>query len=120
MMAYSKEALKKLSKTVLDKGVVPAFNAAYEFDRKRGGRMVKNFFKSFEWLYAMAYIPALRDRLPALDPNHSDVSTIPINADIEGEQLTQILPRFSDIVNDQHPDPLSRLFHPMPTLQPAR
>ena len=52
MIAYSKETVKKISKTVLDKGIVPAFNAAYEFDRKRGGRMVKNFFKSFEWLYA--------------------------------------------------------------------
>jgi hypothetical protein len=84
MIGNPKEALERIAKTVLEKGVTPAFNAAYEFDRRRGGKMVKNFFKSFEWLYAMAYIPALRDRIPALNPDLSDVSTIPINKDIEG------------------------------------
>ena len=103
MILNPKETAKKISKTVLDKGVVPAFNAAYEFDRKRGGRMVKNFFKSFEWLYALAYIPALRDRIPALDPNLSDVSTIPINKDIEGAEgialPEEVLDRLIDISN---------------------
>ena len=102
-MAYSKEVVKRISKTVLDKGVVPAFNAAYEFDRKRGGRLVTKFFRSFEWLYAMAYIPALRDRIPALDPNLSDVSTIPINKDIEGAEgialPEEVLDRLIDISN---------------------
>jgi len=101
MILGPKETAKKISKTVLDKGVVPAFNAAYEFDRKRGGRMVKNFFKSFEWLYALAYIPALRDRIPALDPNLSDVSTIPINTDIQGAEgialPEEVLDRLIDI-----------------------
>ena len=103
MIAYSKEAVKKISKTVLDRGVVPAFNAAYEFDRKRGGRLATKFFRSVEWLYAMAYIPALRDRIPALDPNLSDVSTIPINKDIEGAEgialPEEVLDRFIDISN---------------------
>ena len=103
MIPYPKETVKRISKAVLDKGVVPAFNAAYEFDRKRGGRMVKNFFKSFEWLYALAYIPALRDRIPALDPNLSDVSTIPINKDIEGAEgialPEEVLDRLIDISN---------------------
>lgn len=103
MILNPKETAKKISKTVLDKGVVPAFNAAYEFDRKRGGRMVKNFFKSFEWLYALAYIPALRDRIPALDPNLSDVSTLPINKDIEGAEgialPEEVLDRLIDISN---------------------
>ena len=103
MITYPKETVKKISKTVLDKGVVPAFNAAYEFDRRRGGRMVKNFFKSFEWLYALAYIPALRDRIPALDPNLSDVSTIPINTDIQGAEgialPEEVLDRLIDISN---------------------
>lgn len=103
MIPNAKEKVKRISKTVLDKGVVPAFNAAYEFDRKRGGRMVKNFFKSFEWLYALAYIPALRDRLPALDPNLSDVSTIPINEGIEGAEgialPEEVLDRLIDMSN---------------------
>jgi UDP-glucose 4-epimerase len=103
MKAYSKEAAKWISKTILDKGVVPAFNAAYEFDRKRGGRLVTKFFRSFEWLYTMAYIPALRDRIPALDPNLSDVSTIPINKDIEGAEgialPEEVLDRLIDISN---------------------
>jgi UDP-glucose 4-epimerase len=103
MIPYPKETLKKISKTVFKKGVVPTFNAAYEFDRKHGGRMVKNFFKSFEWLYALAYIPALRDRIPALDPNLSDVSTIPINKDIQGAEgialPEEVLDRLIDISN---------------------
>ncbi len=103
MILNPKETVKKISKTVLDKGVVPAFNAAYEFDRKRGGRMVKNFFKSFEWLYALAYIPALRDRIPALDPDLNDVSTIPINKDIEGAEgialPEEVLDRLIDLSN---------------------
>lgn len=103
MIPYPKETLKKISKTVFKKGVVPTFNAAYEFDRKHGGTMVKNFFKSFEWLYALAYIPALRDRIPALDPNLSDVSTIPINKDIEGAEgialPEEVLDRLIDISN---------------------
>jgi UDP-glucose 4-epimerase len=65
--------------------------------------MVKNFFKSFEWLYALAYIPALRDRIPALDPNLSDVFTIPINKDIEGAAgialPEEVLDRLIDISN---------------------
>jgi UDP-glucose 4-epimerase len=65
--------------------------------------MVKNFFKSFEWLYALAYIPALRDRIPALDPNLSDVSTIPINKDIEGAEgialPEEVLDRLIDVSN---------------------
>jgi UDP-glucose 4-epimerase len=103
MILNAKETAKRISKTVLDKGVVPAFNAAYEFDRKRGGRMVRNFFKSFEWLYAMAYIPALRDRVPALDPNLSDVSMIPINRDIQGAEgialPEEVLDRLIDVSN---------------------
>jgi UDP-glucose 4-epimerase len=103
MIRYSIETAKKISKTVLDKGVVPAFNAAYEFDRKRGGKFVTNFFKSFEWMYAMAYIPALRDRIPALDPNLSDVSMIPINEGIEGAEgialPEEVLDRLIDISN---------------------
>lgn len=86
MIYGPKEARRRISKTVWKKGVLPAFNAAYEFDRKRGGKWVTKFFKSFEWLYAMAYIPALRDRIPALDPNLSYVSTIPINKNIEGAE----------------------------------
>lgn len=103
MISNPKETVKRLSKTLLDKGVVPAFNAAYEFDRRRGGRMVTKFFKSFEWLYSLAYIPALRDRVPALDPNLSDVSTIPINKDIEGAEgialPEEVLDRLIDISN---------------------
>jgi ferredoxin len=103
MIGNPKEALERIAKTVLEKGVSPAFNAAYEFDRRRGGRMVKNFFKSFEWLYALAYIPALRDRIPALDPNLNDVSTIPINKDIEGAEgialPEEVLDRLIDISN---------------------
>jgi len=40
MFDYPKETVKKISKSVLDKGVVPAFNAAYEFARNRGGKCV--------------------------------------------------------------------------------
>ncbi len=103
MIGNPKEALERIANTVLEKGVTPAFNAAYEFDRRRGGKMVKNFFKSFEWLYAMAYIPALRDRIPALNPDLSDVSTIPINKDIEGAEgialPEEVLDRLIDISN---------------------
>ena len=103
MIGYSIETAKKFSRTVLEKGVVPAFNAAYEFDRKRGGKFVTNFFKSFEWLYAMAYIPALRDRIPALDPDLSDVTMIPINEGIEGAEgialPEEVLDRLIDISN---------------------
>lgn len=103
MIGYSMETAKKISKTVLEKGIVPAFNAVYEFDRKRGGRFVTNFFKSFEWLYAMAYIPALRDRIPALDPDLSDVTMIPINEGIEGAEgiamPEEVLDRLIDISN---------------------
>jgi UDP-glucose 4-epimerase len=103
MIAYSRDAVKRISKTIFHRGVVPAFNAAYEFDRKRGGKLATKFFKSFEWLYAMAYIPALRDRIPALDPNLSYVSTIPINKDIEGAEgialPEEVLDRLIDISN---------------------
>jgi len=97
------ETAKYVAKTVYKRGVVPAFNAAYEYDRQRGGRMVKNFFRSFEWLYALAYIPILREKIPALDPNLSDVSTIPINTDIEGAEgialPEEVLDRLIDISN---------------------
>ncbi len=97
------EAAKGIAKTVFKKGVVPAFNTAYEYDRQHGGRMVKNFFRSFEWLYALAYIPILREKIPALDPNLSDVSTIPINKDIEGAEgialPEEVMDRLIDISN---------------------
>jgi ferredoxin len=103
MSVRPKGAIKRIPKTILQKGVLPAFNAAYEFDRKRGGKWVTRFFKSFEWLYAMAYIPGLRDRIPALDPNLSYVSTIPINKDIEGAEgialPEEVLDRLIDISN---------------------
>lgn len=101
MILRPKEAGKRISKRILDKGILPAFNAAYEFDRKRGGKWVTKFFKSFEWLYAMAYIPKLREKIPALDPNLSYVSTIPINKDIEGAEGValpeEVLDRLIDI-----------------------
>lgn len=101
MLSRSREAGKRITKTIVQKGVLPAFNAAYEFDRKRGGKWVTRFFKSFEWLYAMAYIPVLRDKIPALDPNLSYVSTIPINQDIEGAEgivlPEEVLDRLIDI-----------------------
>jgi ferredoxin len=61
-----------------------ALNAAFQIDTEHGGRMTKGLFRSFEWIWAMAYVPILRNRIPALDPNLSNVSTIPINKEIEG------------------------------------
>ncbi len=103
MISYPKKTAMWIAKTAFKQGIVPAFNIAYEFDRKHGGRMVKNFFKSFEWLYALAYIPTLREKIPALDPNLSDISTIPINRDIEGAEgialPEEVIDRLIDISN---------------------
>jgi len=70
------------------KRLSPLLDAAYRFDARHGGRLLrglgKGVFSIFEWLYALAYIPTIRNRIPALDPNLSEVSWIPINQDIPG------------------------------------
>ncbi len=75
---------KKSAKKIYKNQVRPLVNAAFKFDAKHGGRLGKQFFRLFEWAYALAYIPGLREKIPALDPSLSNVSTLPINKDIEG------------------------------------
>ncbi len=103
MLSYPKKIIEKIAITVFEKGVRPVFNVVYEYDRKNNGILVKNFFKSFEYLYALAYIPYLREKIPALDPNLSDISTLPINKDIEGAEgialPEEVLDRLIDISN---------------------
>jgi ferredoxin len=93
--------LKKLSTTVLKKGVGPAFKAAWEYDRTHGGRMIKKTFQGIEWIWALAHIPPLGGKIPTLDPNLSDISHIPINKDIQGGEgialPEQVLDRLIDL-----------------------
>jgi len=82
---------------------------AYRFDADRGGRVFKrvagSVFSVFEWLYALAYIPAIRDRIPALDPNLSEVSFLPIHQDIDaGQGLAlplEVMDRLIEASNDR-------------------
>jgi len=103
MTAYPAKAMKMIANTMMKKGVRPAVNAAFKYDKKHGGLLVKNFFKSFEYLWALAYVPILRDKISALDPNLSDMSTIPINEDIEGAEGMalpyEVMDRLIDISN---------------------
>ncbi len=60
----------------------------YNYDDRHGGKLLKftarNIFKLMEWLYALAYVPFIRKKIDALDPDKSDMSWIPINQNIEG------------------------------------
>lgn len=79
--------------------------AAFKVDAEHGGRLAKGLFRSFEWIWAMGYVPILRDRIPALDPNLSNVSTIPINKDIEGGEgialPEEVMDRLIETSNDR-------------------
>ncbi len=60
----------------------------YKWDSRHGNKLLKgtakSIFKIFEYLYALAYMPFIQKRIPALDPEQSDMSWIPINKNIQG------------------------------------
>jgi UDP-glucose 4-epimerase len=60
----------------------------YKWDTRHGSKLLKgtakSVFKLFEYLYALAYVPFIQKRIPALDPEQSDMTWIPINKNIEG------------------------------------
>ena len=62
----------------------------YKFDARHGSKLLKftakSVFKIFEYLYALAYVPFIQKRIPALDPEQSDMTWIPINKNIEGSE----------------------------------
>lgn len=62
-----------------------------------------SFFKSMEYQYALAYIPFLRKKIAAIDPEQSDMTLIPINQDIEGTEgialPEEVVNRLIDISN---------------------
>ena len=105
MIFSPRETVQKAARSAYENRLRPAMNAAFKFDAAHGGRMIKSLFKSFEWLWALAYVPILRDRIPALDPRLSNVSTIPINKDIEGGEgialPEEVLDRLIEKSNDR-------------------
>ncbi len=91
--------IKKKIHTILDK--------IYKYDVEHGEKLLKftakSVFKIFEYLYAMAYIPRIRDKISALDPDKSDMSWIPINENIKGAEgialPVEIIDRFIELSN---------------------
>lgn len=85
----------------------PLLNRIYRFDSRHGSKMLKftakSVFKIFEYLYALAYIPFIQKRIPALDPEQSDMSWIPINKNIEGAEgialPEEVVDRLIDLSN---------------------
>ncbi len=79
----------------------------YQYDAKNDEKITKGFaksiFKFMEYLYALAYIPFIRKKINALDPEQSDMSWIPINENIEGADgialPEEIINRLIDLSN---------------------
>ena len=79
----------------------------YQYDEKHDEKitkgLAKSIFKFMEYLYALAYIPFIRNKINALDPEQSDMSWIPINENIAGADgialPEEIINRLIDLSN---------------------
>ncbi len=72
--------VKQKMDSVLDK--IYRYDA--EHNMKIFSFIARGCFKIFGWFYYLAYIPFVRNRIEALDPDESDMTWLPINKNIEG------------------------------------
>ncbi len=98
---------RKMAKKIYDVGGQPLVDALVKYDKDHDGQifmgLARYAFKLVEYLFALAYIPVIRDKIPSLDPEESEMNWIPINKDIEGSEgialPEEVLDRLIDIAD---------------------